>query len=341
MNSIERMRATAAGERTDRVPFVPTIYEHAAYLIGKLPTDISLNLNLLVQAQLKAYEIYGHDFVVIGADIYNVEAEALGCRVRYYPDSAAIPGVESHILQEGDVSELKKPSPWQDGRMPMMLEAVSRVKKEIGDLVPVNGTVVGPYTLATILAGYENFVMKMLSEPEEAERILSFTTAVCCDYAIAFIKLGAGVSINESWIAQPVLSPALYRKFVYKYHQQVVRQLKEAGASSVGIISGGDTTAICDDLISVGSSILMADYCCDQKLYKQKAEAAGIVLRGSIDSKLVRSGPPEKIAAETLRLLELCARSGRFLLGCGVVPYDTPSEHLFAMKEVVENFNLR
>ncbi len=341
MNSIERMAATAAGEKTDRVPFVPTIYEHAAYLIGKVPSDISVDLDLLVQAQLKAYEIYGHDLVVVGADIYNVEAEALGCRVKYYHDSDAIPGVESHILQERHISELQKPSPWKDGRMPMMLEAVSRVKKEIGDLVPVNGTVVGPYTLATILAGYEDFVMKMLGDAEEAEKILSFTTAVCCDFAAAFIKLGAGVSINESWIAQPVLSPALYRKFVYKYHQKLIRQLKEAGASSVGIISGGDTTAICDDLISMGSSILMADYCCDQKLYKQKAQAAGIVLRGSIDSKLVRSGPQEKIAAETLKLLQECASGGRFLLGCGVVPYDTPSEHLFAMKEVVESFELR
>lgn len=340
MNSIERMAATAAGVRTDRIPFVPTIYEHAAYLIGMRPSDICVDVNLLVQAQLKAHEIYGHDLIVVGADIYNVEAEALGCRIRYYHNSNAIPGVVSHILQEYDISELQKPSPQKDGRMPMMLEAVARINDSLGAFVPVNGTVVGPYTLATILSGYENFIVKMHSEAEKAERILDFTTGVCRDYAMAFIGLGVGVSINESWIAQPVLSPELYRRFVYKYHKKLIQQLREAGVSSVGIISGGDTTAICDDLISVGSSILMADYCCDQRLYKQKALAASIVLRGSIDSKLVRNGTPEEIAAETIKLLKICAYGGRFLLGCGVVPYDTPSENLMAIREVVQNFDL-
>jgi len=340
LNSIERMAATAAGEKTDRVPFVPTIYEHAAFLIGVRPTDICIDVDLLVQGQLKAYNIYGHDLVVVGADIYNVEAEALGCRLKYYHDSDAIPGVVSHILREYELKELQKPSPHKDGRMPMMLEAVARVKDEVGAFVPVNGTVVGPYTLATILNGYEDFIAKMLYEPEQAGAILDFTSAVCFEFARAFIELGAGVSINESWIAQPVLSPRLYRQYVYGCHERLIWQLKRAGASSVGVISGGNTTAICDDLISVGSSVLMADYCCDQKLYKEKARAAGVVLRGSIDAKIVRNGSREELAFETLKLLRTCAHGGRFLLGCGVVPYDAPVENLLAVKEVVETFSL-
>ncbi len=335
MNPLERMRATAAGQAVDRVPFVPTIYEHAAFLIGKTPTDIARDAGLLAESQAAAYETYGHDLVVVGADIYNIEAEALGCRVQYYPDGADIPGLVSHVLREKPLDKLRVPPPHSAGRMPLLLEATAAVKKRLGGEVPVNGTVVGPFTLASLLFGYEDFVVEMLSEPEHAEQILDFALEVGVAFGREFVRLGAGVSVNESWISQPVLSPDLYRRFVKDRHRRLVERLKEAGAAGVAIISGGDTTAISDDLIATGTSLLMADYCSDQLHYKRKAMAAGITLRGSIDSKLVRSGPPEAIAAATRRILELCAGGGRFLLGCGVVAYDTPPEHLLAMKQAV------
>ncbi len=335
MNSLERMAANGRGEKIDHIPFVPTIYEHAAYLIGSTPTAIATDPGLLVKAQLAAYEIYGHDLVVVGADIYNVEAEALGCELQYYPASPDIPGLTNHILSRRRLADLALPDPERAGRMPLFLEAATRIKDAIGHLVPVNGTAVGPYTLAAILCGYEEFVILMLTESDYAEQILDFAAEVSRAFAAAFIRRGVGVSINESWIAQPVLSPELYRRFVLARHRRLVEALKKAGAPSVGIISGGDTTAICQDLISVGTSILMADYCCDQRYYKRKAAEAGIVLRGSIDSKLVRNGPAEAIAAETRRVAGICAPGGRFLMGCGVVPFDTPPAHLRAMKQAL------
>ncbi|WP_422880119.1 uroporphyrinogen decarboxylase family protein [Neomoorella glycerini] len=50
----------------------------------------------MVRGQLQAYELYGHDLVTVGIDIYNVEAEAMGCPVQYFDDEA-IPAIAGNV----------------------------------------------------------------------------------------------------------------------------------------------------------------------------------------------------------------------------------------------------
>ena len=99
MLPLERMALLAQGKLPDRVPFVPTIYEHAAALIAVTPSEMAKSKELIVKGQLEAYKRYGHDLVAVGIDIYNIEAEALGCNIRYFDDKS-IPCVSSHILGE-------------------------------------------------------------------------------------------------------------------------------------------------------------------------------------------------------------------------------------------------
>ena len=41
MSSLERMNAVLNGHEVDRFPFVPSIYEHGARVIGKSPYETS------------------------------------------------------------------------------------------------------------------------------------------------------------------------------------------------------------------------------------------------------------------------------------------------------------
>jgi len=66
--------------RADRIPFVPAIYEHKGALVGKSPSEICRNPEYLYAGLRRELELYDPDMLVIGIDVYNVEAEALGCR---------------------------------------------------------------------------------------------------------------------------------------------------------------------------------------------------------------------------------------------------------------------
>jgi uroporphyrinogen decarboxylase len=335
----ERMAFVAQGKYPDRVPFVPTIYEHAAALIGVTPSAMAQSEALIVKGQLDAYARYGHDLVAIGIDIYNVEAEALGCTVQYFEDNS-IPAVNVHILADGSIAldSLQVPDPESAGRMPMLLSAAEKVWREIGNEVPVSAASVGPFTLAALLRGFETLVVDMMEEPEYAEKLLDFASEVAFTFGEAMIKRGLGVALNDSWIAPPLMSPRLYKKFVFEHHRKLIGRLKEAGATSVGLISGGNTQPIAEYLVQTGSSILLADYGVDLAAYKEKASAAGIILRGSIKASLLETGTEAEIVAQAKEVLSIGAPGGRFVLGCGVVPFGTDPKRLLLLKEIAENY---
>ena len=91
MTKRERVERVYRLEPPDRIPFVPAIYEHKARLIGRTPSEICRNAELLREALGRELAVYDPDMLVVGVDVYNVEAEALGCPVRYFDDSSAAP----------------------------------------------------------------------------------------------------------------------------------------------------------------------------------------------------------------------------------------------------------
>jgi len=277
----------------------------------------------------------------VGVDIYNIEAEVLGCEIRYFDNSPEIPGVVTHILEKNKnaLNKLRVPDPFRDGRMPVFLEACQRIHQEVGKEVQVNATIVGPFTLAALLRKYENFVMDILDDPPYARSLLEFTFQVGLAYGTAFSKVGVGISVNESWITPPLLSPELFRDFPFPYEKELISRLKRVGFQSIGLISGGNTLPIAPYLVQTGTSILAADANTDQLAYKKLAQEAGIILRVLIDAKLLSSGTDKEIEEATLRVLKSCAGGSRFILGCGVVPYEADSKKILKFREVALAFH--
>ncbi len=65
-------------KRTRQIDLTSAVYEHAAALIGKTPVQVCRDAELLFQAHAEAFRVYDHAPVVVGIDIYNLEAEAYG-----------------------------------------------------------------------------------------------------------------------------------------------------------------------------------------------------------------------------------------------------------------------
>jgi uroporphyrinogen-III decarboxylase len=114
--------------------------------------------------------------------------------------------------------------------------------------------------------------------------------------------------------------------------------LKEVGIASVGLISGGNTWPIAPYLVQTGTSILGADAMANQAAYKQLSQKAGILLRAMIDSRLLSVGTDAEIEEATLKVLKTCAAGGRFILGCGVVPYEADPQRILKFKEIALAF---
>jgi len=316
------------------IPFVPSIYEHGAALIGHTPSETARSEELLVQGQLAAYELYHHPLVSVGLDIYNIEAEALGGIVDF-PDDATLPSLRAPLIASpSDLKKLRIPNPTTDGRMPLLLGACRRLKAALP--VPVSGTVVGPFTLAAILRGYEDFTMDMLEEPDFAIEQLHFAAEAGFAFAAAYHELGVNVAINDSWIAQPLCSPDFYRTFAKPIETDLISRLVAIGVAQVSLVSGGNTTAIAADMIATGTSYIMADWGCDRRAFRALCEPRGVMLRASIPSGMVELGNEAELEDAVCKVMADCKTYPKFVFGCGVLSYDTPPEHVLLLKRLVE-----
>ena len=336
MRPIERMQAISRGEFPDRIPFLPTILEHAASLIGRTPSEVCRDTDLMVESQLKAFETYEPDIISVGVDIYNIEAEALGCRIQFHR-SNDVPAVAEHPLDEpSKLKGLSIPDPESSGRMPVMLESGRRILNQIGDQVTVSFPVCGAFSLAVDLRGFQALITDTFAEPSLVHDLLAFTTEVVKAYGGAAIKLGLRVSVFESWATIPIISPKMFRDLVLPYDRELIAHLRSVGAPGVPLILGGDTSPIVDALIEAGTSLVVADFPTDKAFFLRKAREAGVVLRGNIDPKLVQKGPVGKILDEAHSLIDICGGYPKFVLGTGVVAYNTPIENVLAIRRLLE-----
>lgn len=331
MNAVLRHRSP------DRYPFVPSIYEHGAKVIGKAPVDVARSAENMAAASLASWETYRHDLVSVGLDIYNIEAEAFGCAVSAGEDES-IPGIVSHPLASQvalDVEALEIPTPGPGNRLQLVADAAARVVGEIGDEVWVYGCMSGPFSQAAELRGFENLIGDMLDAPQRVHALLDRTTELSLQQARRLSETGSGVNIFESWATLPMISPDIFGTYVVPYNKRIISALREAYRTPPpAVIMGGDTAVLMDYFIACGTSLVVADYNTDFDFMRDRTRDRNMIVRGCADPKQIERGEWDKVGEAVTRLAEKARGMRNFVWGCGAVSYDTTRDHLLQFKEL-------
>ncbi len=334
MTKRERLERAYAFEPVDKIPFVPAVYEHKARLIGRSPSEVARNADLLLEALEKELEVYDPDALTVGIDVYNVEAEAAGCEVRYFGPAPDVPAVIGAVVRgRADLPRLRRPDPERDGRMPLFLEAAARLNRARGNEIVVRGAVTGPFSLACALAGTEDVLAATVEDPSYVRGLMAFAAQVTVDFGTAFLERGVAPVLFDSKASPAAASPRVFREHVAPVYRDVVMPaLRRAGARTVPLIIGGDTTPILEDLIATGAGQLLCDAGADLGRFVKRCGEERRALRASVDARLVHTGTPEEIRREARRILGLIAGRPGCLFGCGVVAYDCDPANVIALR---------
>ncbi|MBS3787924.1 MAG: uroporphyrinogen decarboxylase family protein [Candidatus Bipolaricaulota bacterium] len=338
VTSKQFMKKVFAGKETGRIPFAPAVYEHKAFLIDKTPSEVAKDPELLTKSIFEEYSVYHPDLLTVGLDVYNVEAEAMGGEVKYYPDSCDVPVFQGPIVNsETDLKQLSIPEPRTDGRMPLMLEAGRRVREKLCSEVLIRGAISGPFTLACSLAGQERIIIEAYKKTSFIKDLLEKATQVILKYAKAWIDIGLEMIMFDSLASPPLVPPDIYRNIIKPYHQKIYGILDKFELSHKPLIIGGDTTKISSELADVGADLLLCDYNANLDKYLDVAEREGISLRVNLDPQKIKNGAPGELEALATEVAKQAKRFNRFILGTGVLVYDTPVENVMAVKQVCED----
>ncbi|MFB3826950.1 MAG: uroporphyrinogen decarboxylase family protein [Bryobacteraceae bacterium] len=338
MTKRERVELVYGMRKADRIPFVPAIYEHKGRLVDKSPSEICRNAEYLHAGLNRELELYDPDMLVIGIDVYNVEAEAMGCEVHYFEDSNDVPAIVKPLLGgPEDACKLGVPDPERDGRMPLYLEVAAAMGREHPDVI-VRGAVTGPYSMAAELVGAEAFVFATVDNPGFAIEVMNHCAKVTVAFSKAFLARGIEPIIFDSRATPQLASPRVFRtQLLPIYRDYVLPELKAAGGRFLPLIIGGNTTPIIDDLIATGATQFLSDRPANLAKWRDKSLAAGVPFRANVDARLVASGPVEAIREQAIEILQQCHTHPGFLLGCGVVGYDGNPDHVHAIRHVLDD----
>ena len=333
------------GETPDQVPFLPAIYEHKAWFVGETPSRVARDARLLTTAMLAEYERVQADALILGIDVYNVEAEALGCSVTYYDgNDNSVPAIGSHgaVFHGSDeIASLRMPDPQKDGRMPLNLEAAQNVMKVLGKEIPIRGAVSGPFSLAAHLAGPGNFFLLLMMKPDLVKALLKFASEVIKRYGQAFIELGCGVVVFDSHASPDLLSPDMYREFVLPPTQEIITHFHELGVRHVPLIIGGNTTKIMDAYLETGANNILCDTKADVREFLERCSKTRRAFRRNISSSDFLEITSDEVRQRALKSLEESNGYPGFILGSAVLPYGTPVSHLTAMREAIQEYKKR
>ena len=104
---------------------------------------------------------------------------------------------------------------------------------------------------------------------------------------------------------------------------------------------GGDTTHLIDFFIATGTGLVAADYLADIAYMRERIGDTPIIIRGSVDPKMIERADWEGLDKMLNGLAEKAQGMARFVWGCGCVSYDTPPAYLMRFKEMTRAADAR
>jgi len=320
------------GEKTERPAWLPFVGCHGGFLLGKTATEYLQSEDLIVEGLKKAKSLYKPDGLPIVFDL-QIEAEILGCGLHWSDDVP--PAVTTHPLASGKKIEDLPDLDETKGRFPIVVKALERLKKEMGDEVALYGLICGPFTLALHMLGNDIF-LDMYDDEDEVLKVVEYCAEICIKSADIYLDHGADViAVVDPMTSQ--ISPEHFDQFVIPAMNRLFDHIRERnGLSSIFVC--GDVSRNLEimtqtraDNISVDEQIDMVRLRDLSKKYK-KSFGGNIKL-----TSVLLLGNEDDAKMEVLDILEKSGEEGFILApGCDL-PYSVPPENLQAVAEMVHD----
>lgn len=214
------------------IPLMALVTELIPELCG-VPYDYLLRDDPAAMAEctLLVQEYLNLDTIIANMDIYNFEAEAMGAKLRFYPDHCSdIDRSEYFIKGPEDLDKIRFGG-LDTGRFPYLIRYCEAYKKYTGaDTFPMFSA---PWTLAGNLYGVDNLVMDTVEDPEF---VTEFLNRIVDNFHVPMFKALAKVlpgfhqvSLADAFASVPVVTPQIVREFIRPSLERLMKKLNMPG----------------------------------------------------------------------------------------------------------------
>ncbi len=296
-----------------------------------------LNADKLAETHIKAIEEFDYDWAWLQVDdciefeVLGVGTKGKGNILRATCDY--LPANKETLLK------LKIPDPHKDGRMPILLEVISKIKRHFNDKILVCGRVAAPFSSTALLYGLQETMMLIFSDSTLLKETNEFFAELQKEWGKAQFEAGAdAIWLGDCIASGHLLSLKQYSEFAFEPCRRLVQEYKKIGLLTFLHNSEESPSHILKhtelgvDAMNVGPGIDIAKA---KEIVKGKT-----CLMGNLDPiNILQNGTPEKVKEEIIRIIESTKKEGGYLFNTGeCLPRETPEENIRAMVEGVREY---
>ena len=332
MTGKELIYATFQHKETPRLPWVPFTGVHAGLLKGYNATEVLKDSNKLFESLLEVHRLYMPDGLPICFDL-QMEAEIFGCNLIWADNNP--PSVTSHPLADTDEIPAKTLSE-TDGRIPVIMDAAKRIKKEIGNNIALYGLICGPFTLASHLRGTKLF-MDMKKNTDYVKALIKYCAGIGIQMAEWYINNGMDIIAPVDPLVSQI-SPKYFEQFLAEPYTDMFIQLRKRNVFSSFFVCGNalrNIEEMCKtnpDGISIDENIPMATA-------KEITDRYNICIGGNIPlTTTMLFGNQQDNMKFIVDMVDSLSSSKNLIVSPGCdMPYNIPIENTIAAAETVRD----
>lgn len=206
-------------------------------------------------------------------------AEALGAELIFYNDEEMqFPQVRKLLFQSTkEIRELEIRD-WKRGRIELICEAITLLKKDIGEQAVISGMIPGPYTLLIYICKAQNLFGEMKQDPQMVLDALFHLSTFLAEIGKAYSNAGADfITIHEMGGSPGFIGPKPFETFVLPALQKLTGSLPRPVVLSVC----GRTNPAMSLLAQSGADAISVDQLNDLKALR--AALKDTLLFGNVD----------------------------------------------------------
>lgn len=318
-------------ENKSRIPWVPFTGVHSGLLKGYNATEVLKDANKLYEAVLEANKLYKPDGQPVVFDL-QIEAELLDCELQW--EEFSPPSVRTHPLADtNEIPCLCKIPTKNQGRIPLVLDVMKRLKKEVGETTALFGLICGPFTLASHLRG-SNIFMDMYDDEEYVKNLLQFAVEVNKAFADYYVEAGMDIiAVVDPLVSQ--ISPTHFKDFLDKPFSEVFEYIKQLGVNSSFFVCGNATNNI-EVMCETKPDSIFVDENVDLVTAKVITDKYDVVIGGNIPlTTVMLHGTQQDNMKYTIDLIDSLTHDNLIIApGCDM-PYHVPPENVIAVAQAV------
>ncbi len=323
---------TLRHEPHSRPAWVPFAGVHSGKLTGVDAETILRDGDKLFEALMEVNKLYKPDGQPVVFDL-QLEAEILGCELVWAKDGP--PSVKTHPLEESMTIPCDCTVPTEkDGRMPMVLDVMRRMKAAVGENTALYGLICGPFTLASHLRGNEIF-MDMYDDEDYVNGLLAF----CVKVANAMSKMMIDAGMDIIAVVDPLVSQISsdhFEEFLHGPFSEVFSFIKENGALSSFFVCG-DATRNIEVMCKTKPDSISIDENVDIVAAKAITDKYNVVIGGNIPlTTVMLHGTQQDNMKCVVDMMDKFDNIDNVIIAPGCdMPYDVPVENGIGVAQAV------